>query len=118
MGGAPVLDGCCSMGRCNNQLNDDGVGGGLGVGEKIRMGGTRGGGCFLIILGNKMWDEKNTNREGDGASDFDGFCWMGTKQPTKKQPYRWGILWRDGAQGGDDRGGRRRIFLAIRFWGK
>jgi hypothetical protein len=58
------------MGGRNNQLND-GVGDGLGVRETMRMGGTRGVGCFLIILGNKMWDEKNTNySEGDGASDF------------------------------------------------
>ena len=24
-----------------------------------------------------MEQQKNKNREGDGASDFDGFCWMG-----------------------------------------
>ena len=41
-----------------------------------------------------------------------------TQQPTKSRPYRWGIYGRDGAQGYDDRGGRRRIFSAIRFLGK
>ena len=46
--------------------------------------GTRGGGCFLNILGNEIWDEKDTNREGDGASDFDGFCWMGGQNNQPK----------------------------------
>ncbi len=38
------------------------------------MGGTRGGGRLPIVLGGELRDEKNKNREGGGASDFDGFC--------------------------------------------
>ena len=77
MGGAPVLDGNCSMGQSNNQPNN-GVGGGMGVGEAMQTGGTRGGGRLLIALGGEWSDDKqNKNRVGDGASDFDGFCWMG-----------------------------------------
>jgi hypothetical protein len=37
----------------------------------------RGGGRLLIVLGDKMSDEKNENREGDGTMSFDSFCWMG-----------------------------------------
>ena len=39
----------------------------------MQRGGTHGGGRF-IVSGDEMRDEKNKNREGDGASDFDGFC--------------------------------------------
>ena len=49
----------------------------MDVGEAIKTGGTRGGGRLLIALGGEWSDEKNKNREGDGASDFDGFFWMG-----------------------------------------
>mgnify|MGYP006185546881 FL=1 len=49
----------------------------MGVGESMQTGGTRGGGRLLIALGGEWSDEKNKNREGDGASDFDGFFWMG-----------------------------------------
>ena len=38
----------------------------------MRTGGTRGGGRLPIVLGGKWSDEKKENREGDGASDFDG----------------------------------------------
>ena len=40
------------MGRRNNQPND-GVGDGMGVGEAMKMGGTRGGGRLLIALGGE-----------------------------------------------------------------
>ena len=63
------------MGRHNNQRSD-GVGGGKVVGEETWTGGTRGGGRLLVVLSDKMSDEKNENREGDGAMSFDGFCWM------------------------------------------
>jgi hypothetical protein len=56
MGGAPVLDGRCSMDLRNNQPND-GVGGGVGGGEEIRTGGTRGGGRLVIVLGGE-WRQK------------------------------------------------------------
>jgi hypothetical protein len=42
----------------------------MGVGEAIITGGTRWGGLLHIALGGKWSDEKNKNREGDGASDF------------------------------------------------
>ena len=70
------MDGRCSLDRCNNQPNDV-DGGGMDVGEAIKTGGTRGGGRLLIALGGEWSNEKNKNREGDGASDFDGFFWMG-----------------------------------------
>ena len=41
-----------------------------------------------------------------------------TQQPTESRPYRWGIYERGDAQGDDNRGGRRRVFLTIGFWGK
>ncbi len=69
------MDGRFSMGQCNNQPND-GVGGGMDVREAIKMGGTCGGGRLLIALSGEWSDKKNKNREGDGASDFDGFFWM------------------------------------------
>ncbi len=49
----------------------------MDVGEAIKTGGTRGGGRLLIALGGEWSDEKNKKREGNGASDFDGFFWMG-----------------------------------------
>ena len=75
-GGTPVLDGRCSMVRYNNQPNN-GVSGGGSIGEEVQLGGTRGGGCLLVDLGNEMSNEKNKNREGNRAVSFDGFCWMG-----------------------------------------
>ncbi len=54
------------MGQNDNQLND-GVGGGMDVGEAIIMGGTCGGGRLLIALGGEWSDKKNKNREGNGA---------------------------------------------------
>ena len=35
-----------------------------------------------------------------------------------KAALRWIIIWRDGAQGDDDRGGRYRVISAIGIWGK
>jgi hypothetical protein len=58
-------------GRHDNQPID-GVGGGGGTGEAMRMGGTRGGGRLPIASGGEWSDEKKENREGDGASDFGG----------------------------------------------
>ena len=49
MGGAPVLNGRCSIVSGNNQPND-GVGGGGGVKEEILTGRTRGGGCYSSFL--------------------------------------------------------------------
>ena len=40
------------MGQRNNQPNG-GVGGGIDVGEAMKMGGTRGGGRLLIALGGE-----------------------------------------------------------------
>jgi hypothetical protein len=74
------------MGRRNNQPND-GVGSGMGIGEAMKTGGTRGGGRLLIALGGKWSDEKNKNREGDGALDFDGFCWMGVHNNQPKSSH-------------------------------
>jgi hypothetical protein len=72
MGGARVLGGCCLVGRHNNQPND-GVGGEGGYWEETRPGGTCGGGCLLVVLGDELSDEKI------GAMSFDGFHfqWMG-----------------------------------------
>ena len=78
MGGAPVLGGRhLKMKRDNQPI--DGVGGGGSFREAIRTGGTRGGGRLPIVLGGKLRDEKNENREGDGdgASNFDSSCGMG-----------------------------------------
>ena len=66
-----MLGGRHLKGRRDNQSND-GVGGGGGTGEAMRMDGTRGGGRLPIVLGGEWSDEKKENREGDGASDFDG----------------------------------------------
>ena len=41
----------------NNQPND-GIGGWRGGGEEIRTGGTRGGGCLVIVLGGEWSDKK------------------------------------------------------------
>ncbi len=57
MGGAPVLGGRhLKMKRDNHPK--DGVGGGGGVGEAIRMGGTRGGGRLPIVSGGELRDKK------------------------------------------------------------
>jgi len=45
------------MGRRNNQPND-GVGCGGSVGEEMRTGGTRGGGRFLVVLGDELREKK------------------------------------------------------------
>ncbi len=87
MGGAPVLGGRHLKLKRDNQPKD-GVGGGGGFGEAIRTGGKRGGGRLPIVLGGELRDEKNTNREGNGGSDFDGR----TQQPTESRPYRWSIF--------------------------
>jgi hypothetical protein len=71
------------MSRHNNQPNNN-VGGGLDVGEAIITGGTHGGRRLLIALGGEWSNEKNKNREGDGASDFDGFFWMGGQNNQPK----------------------------------
>ena len=77
------------MGRHNNQRSD-GVGGGKVVGEETWTGGTRGGGRLLVVLSDKMSDEKNENREGDGAMSFDGFCSpFDDSAPQSAQSSRW-----------------------------
>jgi hypothetical protein len=48
------------------------------------LGKTRGGGCLLIILGGKLSDYNNENREGDGAICFNGFLWMGERNNQPK----------------------------------
>jgi hypothetical protein len=78
------------MGRRNNQPNNN-VGGGMYVGEVIVMGGTRGGRRLLIALCGEWSDEKNKNREGDGASDFDGFFWMGGHNNQPKSSLNVGV---------------------------
>jgi hypothetical protein len=78
------------MGRRNNQPNDC-VSGGMDVGEVIITGGTRGGRRLLIALGGEWSDEKNKNREGDGASDFDGFFWMGGHNNQPKSSLNVGV---------------------------
>ena len=59
--------------------------------------------------------KKNKNREGDGASDFDGFCWMGGRnnQPKSGRIVRI-LLGETGAQGDDDGGGRCRIVSVVK----
>ena len=83
MGGAPVLGGHHLKGTRNNQPND-GFGRGGGLGEAIRTGGTRGGGRLPIVSGGELRDEKNKNREGDGASDFDGYVGMARRNNQPK----------------------------------
>ncbi len=83
------------------------------------MGGTRGRGCFLIILGNEMWDKKIQIERAMWPLILLASAGWEDKTTNQKAALSLGyILWRDGAQGGEDRGGRRHIFLAIRFWGK
>ncbi len=55
------------------------------------MGGTRGGRRLLIALGGEWSDEKNKNREGNGASDFDGFFWMGGHNNQPKSSLNFGV---------------------------
>ena len=117
-GGALALNGRCSIVQRNNQPND-GVGGGGGIGEAMRTGGTRGEGRLPIVLGGEWSDEKKEKREGDGASDFDGLLLHRMRQqPTESRPNHWGLFGRGGAQCGDDWGGRGHTFLAIGLRGK
>ena len=90
MGRAPVLDGRCSMDQCNNQPNN-GVCGVWGVGEEMQMGGACVGGGLLIVFGGEESDEKNENREGNRASDFYGFCWMGGSNNQSKRNCIFGL---------------------------
>jgi len=83
MGGAPVLGGRHLKMKRDNQPKD-GVGGGGGFGEAIRTGGARGGGRLPIVSGGELRDEKNKNREGDGAYDFDGSCCIGESNNQPK----------------------------------
>ena len=63
---------CRHLKRRRDNQPIDGVGGVGGTREAMRTGGTRGGGRLPIVLGGKWSDEKKENREGDGASNFDG----------------------------------------------
>ena len=85
----------------------------------MRTGGTRGGGRLPIVLGGKWSDEKKENREGDGASDFDGSAeWQDATTNRKSAASLKSIFGRGGAQGEDDLGGRRHSFSAFGLWGK
>jgi hypothetical protein len=85
MGGAPVLDGLCSMDPRNNQPND-GVGGGGGAVERIFAREERVGAdvwsSFWVANGAT---KKYLNRDGDGASDFE--LDRRTQQPTENRPH-------------------------------
>ncbi len=50
---------------------------GGGGGEDIRTGGTRGADVWLSFWVANGATKKYLNRDGDGALDFDGFCWIG-----------------------------------------
>ena len=85
MDGAPILGGRYSMSRCNNQPSD-GFGGGWAFERRWDWAK---GGRLLIVLGGKLSDYNNENRECDGAIRFNGFLWMGecNNQP-KNRPLR------------------------------
>jgi hypothetical protein len=44
------------------------------VGEEIQTGEARRSGRLVIVLGGELRSKKIKDREGGGASDFDGFC--------------------------------------------
>ena len=118
MGGAPVLGGPHLKGKRNNQPND-GVGGGGGFGEAIRTGETRGGGRLSIVSGDEMRDEKNKNREGDGASDFDGFCSIVGHNNQPKSGRIVGVYMGEAARRAKTIGGDADAsFRPSDFWGK
>ena len=62
----------------------------------MQPGGTRGGGCLLIVLGGKLSVGKigNRERESNRALDFDGFCWMGGRNNHQKSAKTMGYLLR------------------------
>ncbi len=99
------------MGRRNNQPNDS-VGGGMGIGEAMQTGV-----CSSLWVANEA-TKKIKIEMAIGPRIRWLFLDGRTQQPTEKQPYHWYVIWRDGAQGNDDRGGRYRVFLAIGFHGK
>ena len=70
------MDGRCSMDLRNNQPND-GVGGGGRWWRGDSHGWNAWGGMFSHRFGWRMETKIYINRDGDGASDFDGFCWIG-----------------------------------------
>ena len=78
-----MLGGRHLKGRHDNQ-RIDGVGDGGGTGEAMRTGGTRGGGRLPIVSGGEWSDENKENREGDGASDCDGSCYMARRNNQPK----------------------------------
>ena len=92
MGGAPVLGGRHLKIKRDNQPKD-GVGGVGGTGEAMRTGGTRGGGRLPIVSGGELRDEKNKNREGDGASDFDGYVEWWDTTTNRKAAVSLGYVW-------------------------
>ncbi len=111
-GGAPTLNGRCSIVRHNNQLND-GVGWGGGHWRGDAHGRNAWGRTFAHRFGWRIKRRKNQNREGNGASDCDGSLLHGmTQKPTESRPYRWGLFGRGSAQCRDDWGGRGHTFLA------
>jgi hypothetical protein len=63
---------------CNNQPND-GVGGGGGIGDwrGDANGWNAWGRTCTHRFGRQTEWQINKNREGDGALQFDGSCWMG-----------------------------------------
>ena len=79
------MDGRRSLGLHNNQQNNGVVGTGGGGVEKRRGRGVNvWGGRLLVVLGGELSVGKNTNRESEGALDFDGFCWMGGRNNQTK----------------------------------
>ena len=84
----------------------------------MRTGGTRGGGRLPIVSGGELRDEKNKNREGDGASNFDGSCCIGESNNQPKVGRIDGIFGLGDAQGGGDRGRRRHTVSAFGLRGK
>jgi hypothetical protein len=84
MGRAPVLNGRRSLVIYNNQPNN-GVGG--GGGGRWRGDTTSFNACgmmFTLCYRRQIEQQKNENREIDGALDFDGFCWMGGRNNQPK----------------------------------
>jgi hypothetical protein len=79
----PILGGCLSLEICNNQPND-GVGGGEGVGEAMRMGGTRWGGYVYPPFWAAIRATNKKFREGKGALRFDGSCCIGGRNNQPK----------------------------------
>ncbi len=96
----------------------DGAGGVGGTGEAMRTGRNAWGRMFAHRFRWQMERQKKENREGNGASDFDGYVEWRDATTNQKSAASLEYIWARRRAGEDDLGGRSHSFSAFGLWGK